>query len=518
MEQANILINEWKIKNDTNEILDLSDLELTSLPELPLTLLKLNCNDNLLTGTFSIPSGLTLLMCSKNEIDKFEFSDDSELENLDCSNNLLSNKEEHHEEDGEIYAEIDFPLKLKILECSGNNIKFLHINKLVNLSYLNCENNPLEFINSDNPDLFYLNVNNCKLTELKLNDTLQELFCENNNISQLESLPRDLTILNCSNNNLTDLPQLSNNLEVLICNGNDLHFLPELPNSIEELDITNTYIYDIPNIPSHLKKLKIPNKILSQSKYDLLVQQNVVINNNVQYIIKPKPIFKSGSEDSVGIKCNNDTNLMLDQLSEFDVIIVNRNNDEKYVVYCYEREELDYALNKSDGIHMWTLSTHKPQWRGQANTNYNVYKEPYTGLWLHEDSLFYFHLFNCLVLVPLIDVRLGTGSEDWVSSMHGTDADIHTIYMLYPVNSVLVQNKNKITMNDVNRFIPQPIDINKNYTIKTIEENNIIAELIESDYKIEINIRWNSTARIDKKIELYKDNFNNEIVKIWRFT
>jgi len=55
-------------------------------------------------------------------------------------------------------------------------------------------------------------------------DTTTELYCYNNNLKELPTLPYSLKTLNCSNNNLSELPLLPETLEILVCEGNNLPY------------------------------------------------------------------------------------------------------------------------------------------------------------------------------------------------------------------------------------------------------------------------------------------------------
>jgi Leucine-rich repeat (LRR) protein len=99
MDTAIKRINEC-IKTKSTE-LDLSYLDLTSLPDLPDNLTELNCNGNKLTILPTLPNSLTELNCDHNQLTNLPYLPDS-LNDLHCVDNLLTT----------------IPLKLWFNECT----------------------------------------------------------------------------------------------------------------------------------------------------------------------------------------------------------------------------------------------------------------------------------------------------------------------------------------------------------------------------------------------------------------
>lgn len=97
-------VAEW---NDETQILDLSGLELTQLPELPEKLTKLNCSRNQLKEfNVALPENLTYLNCSYNQLEYLPALPEG-LVYLNCSHNELK----------ELPA---LPLSLQYIVCSHN--------------------------------------------------------------------------------------------------------------------------------------------------------------------------------------------------------------------------------------------------------------------------------------------------------------------------------------------------------------------------------------------------------------
>ena len=116
---------------------------------------------------------------------------------------------------------------ISILDISSKNIKYLpDLTKFKNLEELYCNNNQLTTLPTLPPNL-------------------KKVFCYNNKLTLLPNLPPNLKKVFCSNNQLTLLPTLPQNLEELYCSNNQLTLLPTLPPNLAELYCYNNPIYEI---------------------------------------------------------------------------------------------------------------------------------------------------------------------------------------------------------------------------------------------------------------------------------
>ena len=151
MAEAQRIIDEWIAEGDVNKELDLSHLELTTLPRLPDTLEVLRCESNKLTSIPRLPSNLKNMYCSDNNLTSFT----------------------------------RFPKSLRILYC-------LH-NQLTELPTL-----------PDGLERLYCTGN--ELTSLPtLPNSLKVLHCNRNKLTSLPALPNSLKMFQCNNN---DLPEV----------------------------------------------------------------------------------------------------------------------------------------------------------------------------------------------------------------------------------------------------------------------------------------------------------------------
>jgi hypothetical protein len=133
MEQANHKIKLWKNGNPQDK-LDLSNLGLTSLPELPDNLEILNCGYNKLTNLQHLPDTLLELYCSMNKLTSLPTLPKG-LQKLVCYENQLTRLP-------------DLPDTLVFLNFETNRITSLPTLPN-NLEHLVCHNNPINLKNID---------------------------------------------------------------------------------------------------------------------------------------------------------------------------------------------------------------------------------------------------------------------------------------------------------------------------------------------------------------------------------
>jgi E3 ubiquitin-protein ligase SspH2 len=89
--------------------------------------------------------------------------------------------------------------------------------------------------------------------------TLNRLKCEHSPLTTLPPLPPNLKELECSNTWLTTLPALPESLTWLVCKDCPLHTLPTLPNSLENMYVYHTNLTRLPRLPPKMKVLNISN-------------------------------------------------------------------------------------------------------------------------------------------------------------------------------------------------------------------------------------------------------------------
>lgn len=102
-----------------------------------------------------------------------------------------------------------------------------------------------------------LRCNNNELTKLpELPNTIQVINCSVNNISSIpEPLPSELTDFSCAENSLSSLPKLPGKLTTLSCGSNKLTSLPQLPVSLTAILCADNRLAELPPLPPYLNTL-----------------------------------------------------------------------------------------------------------------------------------------------------------------------------------------------------------------------------------------------------------------------
>ncbi len=103
-----------------------------------------------------------------------------------------------------------------------------------------------------------LNESNIKgILDLSKFTQLEELECQQNEITQIINLPGTLKELNCELNNIDSFQNLPQNLQVLRCRHNKLKSLDNLPTSLILLDCSyNKNIKSLDYLPQYLFRLE----------------------------------------------------------------------------------------------------------------------------------------------------------------------------------------------------------------------------------------------------------------------
>jgi Leucine-rich repeat (LRR) protein len=148
-----------------------------------------------------LPNGLKRLICDNNSLERLPPLQDTHLEVLSFSSNLVSTIP-------------SFPSTLKQLIFNNNNV----------------------------------------ITVPNLPKNLQHLECGMNSIRELSHLPDNLIMLVCPHNFIVKLPRVSSLyfLKTIICNSNNITEIPPLPGLIEYFDYSDNPIEIFVPFPSSL--------------------------------------------------------------------------------------------------------------------------------------------------------------------------------------------------------------------------------------------------------------------------
>ncbi len=131
MEKAIEIVNDWIAINDPTAVLDLSNLLLKELPNIPSNCEILFCQYNKLTALPQLPN-CTRLYCHSNEL--ITLSELPKCQQLWCFNNELTTLPQLTScqvlscDDNELITLPELP-NCRVLRCNYGN-KYLHINKL----------------------------------------------------------------------------------------------------------------------------------------------------------------------------------------------------------------------------------------------------------------------------------------------------------------------------------------------------------------------------------------------------
>ena len=176
------------------------------------------------------------------------------------------------------------------LHISGKNIKSLpDLTKFKNLEILYCHNNQLTSLPTLPQNLKELNCHNNQLTSLPtLPQNLEKLVCSYNQLISLPTLPQNLENLVCFHNQLTSLPTLPQNLENLYCSNNQLTSLPTLPQNLKELYCYHNQLTSLRTLPEKIVDFYYSGNpicnILDNNSSLIKIKQNIKILNNFRYL------------------------------------------------------------------------------------------------------------------------------------------------------------------------------------------------------------------------------------------
>jgi hypothetical protein len=153
----------------------------------------------------------------------------------------------------------------------------------------------LEQLNNlpDNTEMLNLEAQNLEvMPDISRFHNLKRLYCENNHLTSLPTLPPTLEILYCHNNHLTTLPTLPQKLKILCCNNNQLTLLPPLNNVLHKLHCCNNELTLLPILNNVLHALICGNNQLSELP---------LLNNVRVFYYSNNPIYNIVSHLSLNI-------------------------------------------------------------------------------------------------------------------------------------------------------------------------------------------------------------------------
>lgn len=218
------ILNYPKLKNIQRLFIDHNKLKNLPDPEYLPNLTELNCSANQLQEIPFYPN-LVFLNISHNQIKNCIKYQNARLTYFDCSYNLDFN--------------LDFFLPYcEHLYITNNEIKYINLDMVPNLKFLDAENNNLATI-TGGQKLVEINIKNNKIGVLPVWQFLTRLNADNNNIQILESYP-ELRGVNISYNKLTTI-RAQPRLRKLIATNNLITDIGDMPN-LTLADLNDNYL------------------------------------------------------------------------------------------------------------------------------------------------------------------------------------------------------------------------------------------------------------------------------------
>jgi hypothetical protein len=284
----------------------------------------------------------------------------------------------------------ELPIDITYLDVSFNNLKLLDVSKYTNLQYLNCSNNLISELKV-NDNLNILICKNNYLQSLKLNN-ICELDCSNNLIRELNINKLYENSSRVNNSFLKTSQRLEGNpecfLKKLLINDNKLHKLFYLPESVfssfdtlQYLNINNNYLqyHDLINYNNYndFQKIILDSQLNNQMHKELnIVSSNsdIKLPENINLLIcENNKIYNHLNFINLGIK------------------IIIPKTDSKFITYCYNfneinniintkiLQELNYKLNDNDIFLLQVFNTFilKNNKLHPINLNNFIYKNYY---------------------------------------------------------------------------------------------------------------------------------------------
>lgn len=189
------------------ETIEAFNNQIQYLPPLPATLKRLTMGNCQIKELPQLPDGLMELNVTHNQLTNLPYLPDS-LEDISVGMNKLRKIP-------------NIPKNAVSVSCNDTQLTALP---------------PLEHSHKLN-NIFCIDNNLTTLPSLP--DSLAQLYCSNNKLTALPPLPLNMIGLHCDYNQLTQLPvPFPPHIETLLCNNNRLTELPQLPATLQHFDCT----------------------------------------------------------------------------------------------------------------------------------------------------------------------------------------------------------------------------------------------------------------------------------------
>ncbi len=224
---------EYRIKDmlkSGGTTLDISHLDLTNLPQnIPTTVQHLFCSNNTLTSISSLKYLKNLLVfdCCCNKLTKLPELPESVVE-INCRNNNIKNtvnlqNYQYLRRLDISYNDLETLLinsSIEILVCGNNRLTDISSNNISNLKKLVCNNNNLKKI-QEYPNLEILICHKNSLVNIMNYSKLLELHCSGNQLESISNLSK-IKFIDCHANSKLDRLEYFETLKELICDYHNM--------------------------------------------------------------------------------------------------------------------------------------------------------------------------------------------------------------------------------------------------------------------------------------------------------
>jgi Leucine-rich repeat (LRR) protein len=226
------IINEIMSSQSSDDIIDLKNMNLYELPELPSHITKLNVSGNYFTKLDNLPPNLKFLDASNNRLESIILPEKLAMINL-TYNNL---------------KEVNIPATTKQLSLAYND--FDKIPELpAGIQHLDISHNHIKIIDQLPDNMKGLAISDNQIEEItRIPVFMESLYCSNNKLTKLPDLPACLIQLNCAGNNIKELPELPRHLAVLDCEDNEIEKLPIISKEIQFINYEKNKLIEQPKL------------------------------------------------------------------------------------------------------------------------------------------------------------------------------------------------------------------------------------------------------------------------------
>jgi hypothetical protein len=238
------IIQHWINKGNTRSVLDLSNWNIETLPDIPDSVEMLNISGTNITRIEKLPSNLKWLCCMSSAIRQLPTSLPSSLIYLNCIN-------------CKDLEPFDVPSTVKI----ESDFKEYLLNKeLLTQDHLEIAKKRISDWNKKKNPNVILDLSRLRFEYLPfIPDEVQWIICDGNKLlKSLKGLPRNLKRLSCSHYSQNIFDYLPDTLEYLRCNYSNISNIDNLPHSLKKLQLGYYSLIQTINIlPPGLKHIQL---------------------------------------------------------------------------------------------------------------------------------------------------------------------------------------------------------------------------------------------------------------------